>query len=103
MEDRVSLEKIREKIGKGEYQFSDHAVKRMIERHIEPEEVEYVIIHGEVIESYPGDKYSPSCLVYGKTAEKRNLHVQVSCPPLVVVITTYEPDPEEWINGKTRK
>jgi len=66
------------KISKGEYRFSDHAVKRMIQKSIDRREVEEAISGGEVIEEYPGDKYSPSCLIYGKTEKGRNLHVQVS-------------------------
>jgi hypothetical protein len=57
----------------------------------------------EIIEEYPDDKYFPSCLIYGKTWKGRDLHVQISLPPLVVVITTYEPDPEEWIGFKIRR
>jgi hypothetical protein len=70
---------------------------------IDRREVEEAILKGEIIEEYPDDKYSPSCLIYGKTKEGRDLHVQVSLPPVVVVITTYEPDPEEWIGCKTRR
>ena len=44
----------------------------------------------EVIEEYPADKYSPSCLLLGFTAETRPLHIQVSDPsrPIIKVITT---------------
>ena len=75
----------------------------MIERSIYRSEVEHVIMTGKIIEEYPDDKYSPSCLIYGKTEDKRNIHVQASFPPSVVIITTYEPDPEEWIDYKTRR
>ena len=30
-------------------------------------------------------------------------HVHVSLPPDIVIITTYEPDLEEWINYKIRR
>lgn len=56
-----------------------------------------------VIEEYPDDKYSPTCLIYGKTRAGRVLHVQVSLPPLVVIVTAYEPDSEQWIDGKIRR
>lgn len=65
--------------------------------------VEEAILSGEIIEEYPDDKYSPSGLIYGKTENGRDLHVQISLPPTVVVITTYEPDSAEWINGKIRR
>ena len=91
----MTLDGIRNKIKEGQYGFSDHAVKRMIKRSISRREVETVINEGEIIKEYPHDKYSPSCLVYGKTEAGRDLHIQVSLPPIVVVITAYEPDPEE--------
>ena len=74
-------------------------IKRSILRH----EVEEALCVGEIIEEYPYDKYSPSCLVYGKTVDGRGLHVQVSLPPVVVIVTAYEPDPEEWINFRIRR
>ena len=91
----MTLDGIRDKVRAGGYGFSDHAVKRMIKRSILRREVETVISGGEIIEEYPHDKYSPSCLVYGKTEAGRDLHIHVSLPPIVVVITAYEPDPEE--------
>ena len=94
---------IKDKILKGEHRFSEHAVKRMIKRDIERFEVEEAIINGEIIEEYPDDKYSSSCLIYGKTKNGRDLHAQVSLPPKVVVITTYVPDHSEWINCKIRR
>jgi len=99
----MSIKEIQDKIAKGEYRFSDHAVKMMIKRSIERYETEDAIINGEIIEEYPHDKYSPSCLVYGKARTGRHLHVQVSLPPTVVIITAYEPDPNEWIDYKIRR
>ncbi len=89
----MSITEIQSKIQTGEYRVSDHAIKRMIKRAIERYEVIQAVFSGEIIEEYPGDKYSPSCLIYGRTQAGRDLHVQVSLPPKVVVITTYPPDP----------
>jgi hypothetical protein len=97
------IKALQDKIAKGEYRLSDHAVKMMIKRSIERYEVEDAIMKGEIIEDYPDDKYSPSCLIYGKARTGRHLHVQVSLPPTVVIITAYEPDPDEWINYKVRR
>jgi hypothetical protein len=99
----MTINLIKDKILKGEYRYSEHAIKRMIKRFIERFDVEEVIINGEIIEEYPDDKYSPSCLIYGKTKNGRDLHVQVSLPPKVVIVTTYEPDPFEWIDCKVRR
>jgi hypothetical protein len=99
----MEIEEIRVKISVEEYRFSDHAVKRMIKRNIERIEIEEAVITGEIIEEYPDDKYSPSCLIYGRTKSNRHLHVQVSIPPTVVIITAYEPDESEWINYRVRR
>jgi hypothetical protein len=99
----VTIERIKDKIRTGKYRFSDHAVKRMIKRAINRYEIEDAVMSGKVIEEYPDDKYSPSCLVYGKTHKGRNLHVQISLPPSVVIITVYEPDESEWIEYEVRR
>lgn len=69
-------------------------------------EMKEAIASGEIIEDYPKDRPIPSCLIYGKTKKGRSLHIV--CAPLIdeetlVIITTYEPDPEKWINFKRRK
>ena len=99
----MTIEEIHNRIRQGKYSFSDHSVKRMIKRNVTRQEVESTILTGEIIEKYPDDKYSPSCLIYGKTENGRDLHVQVSLPPLVVIITVYEPDQEEWVDCKIRR
>lgn len=57
-----------------------------------------------MIEGYPDDKYSPSCLLLGFTKSDRILHIQVSqMESDVTKITLYEPDEKEWINYRTRR
>jgi len=85
----MTLDVIRDNIREGQYRFFEHAVKRMIRRSVSRKEIEEVILEGEIIED------SPSCLVYGKTGEGKPLHIQVAFPPVVVIITVYEPDPLE--------
>lgn len=87
-----------------QYIITSHASDRAVQRDIDAFEIEEAVIAGEVIEDYPDDKYSPSCLILGKTEAERILHVQVSYPPKVKVITVYEPSPDEWESDwKTRK
>ncbi|MFN7637316.1 MAG: DUF4258 domain-containing protein, partial [Pseudanabaena sp.] len=59
----------------------------------------------EVIEDYPDDKYSPSCLLLGFTREERSLHIQVSRieSDVVKIIALYEPDPVQWIDYRRRR
>ena len=92
------IDTLRQKISRGQVEYSLHAVRQMIAREISPEEVVQTMLAGEVIENYPDDKYGPSCLVCGMTKSSRVLHVQCTHPsrPLVKVVTAYEPDPAEW-------
>ena len=99
----MELSGIRDRIKAGVYRYSDHAVKNMISRSIDRSEIEEAVSKGEIIEEYPQDKYSPSCLVYGKTKSGRDLHVQIALPPAVVIITVYEPEEIEWIDCKVRR
>ena len=92
------IDQLRQKVARGSVEYSLYAVRQMIARNITPEEVAQTVLAGEVIEDYPDDKYSPSCLVLGRTANRRPLHVHCSQPsrPLVKVITVYEPDSAQW-------
>ena len=92
------IDQLRQKIANGQVEYSLHAVRQMVARNITPEEVAQTVLAGEVIEDYPDDKYGPSCLVFGRTASRRPLHVQCTHPsrPLVKVITAYDPDPAQW-------
>jgi hypothetical protein len=58
-----------------------------------------------IIEDYPDDKYSPSCLILGLTINNRPLHLQVSRreSDMLTIITLYEPDQTEWINYSQRR
>lgn len=86
------------------YILTAHVSDRAIKRDIHASEIEEAVISGEVIEDYPDDKYGPSCLIAGKTRNDRNLHIQVSYPPDVKVITVYEPSADQWeADFRTRK
>lgn len=86
------------------YLFTAHASQRGVQRGINSTDIEEAVIAGEVIEDYPDDKYGPSCLILGTTISGKVLHIQVSYPPNVKLITLYEPSSDEWENDwKTRK
>lgn len=100
------LDEIKSKIAGSKYEFSKHAVDQSIARDISVDELEQALDNrSEVIEDYPDDKYGPSCLVLGFTDNDRPLHVQCSHPerPLIKIITLYEPDPDLWIDYRSRK
>jgi hypothetical protein len=101
-----TLEQIRSKILRRQYEFSKHAVDQSIIREISVAEVEQAISgRSEVVEDYPDDKYGPSCLILGFTKAGRPIHLQCSYPkrPLIKIITLYEPDPDRWEDFRVRK
>ena len=99
------LQEIRQQLKAGEFEFTRHALKRSIERNISDQEIREIGETIEIIEDYPDDKYSPSCLLLGFTQANRVLHLQVSTieSDRIKVITLYEPDPTEWIDYKLRR
>lgn len=91
-----NLAEIRQRFAEGRFEFSRHAFKRAIERNVGEIEIRQAGAASKLIESYPEDKYSPSCLLLGYTEAGRALHLQVSLASseLVKIITLYEPDPD---------
>ena len=82
-----------------------HAFKRVVERNISEVEIRQAGARAEMIEDYPDDKYSPSCLLLDFTKQGRPLHIQVSYAEadLVKIITLYEPDQNEWLDFSQRR
>ena len=89
----------------GEFEFSRHGLRRMVERNISKSEIQEAGAAAEIIEDYPNDKYSPSMLLLGFSATGRALHVQVSCAETekTKIITLYEPNASEWIGFRKRR
>lgn len=100
-----TLEELRRQLSVGEFEFSRHAFKRAVERNISEMEIKQAGAVARIIEDYPDDKYSPSCLLLGFTRTGRPLHLQVSYADtdLVKIITLYEPDEREWIYFSRRR
>jgi len=99
------LQRIQKAIRYAEIGLTLHAQQQMTTRRIKVSEVREALLSSsaEVIEDYPGDPRGSSCLVCGQAAG-RVLHVHISHPPEIVVITAYQPDPARWEpNLKKRK
>ena len=73
----MNLDKLRECIKSGEYEWRQHTLNRIIERKIPLKSVIEVVIEGEVIEDYTEDKPFPSCLML-RLIEGKPIHVVVS-------------------------
>jgi hypothetical protein len=99
------IRELRTKIANGQFEFSQHAVDQSIIRHITVQEIREAVASGQILEDYPDDTYGPSCLLLGFTLSDRPLHILCSYPsrPLVKIVTLYEPDPDQWIDFRTRR
>ena len=100
-----SLEEVRRQLSSGNFEFSRHAFRRSVERNISEQEIRESGIAADIIEDYPDDKYSPSVLLLGLSADGRPLHFQVALDnaPLAKIITIYEPNPGEWVDYRKRR
>lgn len=74
-------------------------------RNISEQEIKEAGENAKIIEDYPDDKYSRSCLLLGFTKAGRPLHLQISYvdSDLVKIITLYEPYPNKWQNFSKRR
>ena len=82
-----------------------HVLNRFKERGIVFEDVQNVLLHGEIIEQYPNDYPFPSCLELGSTIHGKALHVCCGIGDNKIwLITAYYPSENEWESDlKTRK
>ena len=99
------IRELRSKMASDQFEFTEHSVHQSIIRRISVQEIREAFAKSQLVEDYPDDKYGPSCLVLGFTLADRPLHILCSHPsrPLVRIVTLYEPDPDEWIDYRTRR
>ncbi len=69
-----TLADIQKQLASGMFEFSRHALRRVVERNISEREIREAGANAELIENYPDDKYSPSALLLGGTRTGRWLH-----------------------------
>lgn len=84
--------------------FSGHAVIQMFKRNISVNDVEAVMMVGQIIKNYPDDKPFPSFLVLG-IVDNKVFHVVVSSDNSgnCYIITAYQPDSGLWNEDFTSK
>ena len=100
-----TIEEIRQRLAAGTFEFSRHAFKRSVERNISERDICEAGQRATIIEDYPDDKFTPSCLLLGFTHAGRPLHIQVSYieSEVLKIITIYQPDPAEWYDYSRRR
>ena len=100
-----TLDEVQGQLLGGEFDFSDHAFLRAVERNIGDSEIMEAGNSVFLVEEYEDAKYGPSALVLGFTLIGRPLHILVSLSdtPLLRIITLYEPDPDQWEDFTRRR
>ena len=89
----MDIEKLREAVGKDNFEWRKHTLIRMAERRISQDIVLKVVLEGEVIEDYPQAKHFPGWLMF-KMIELEAYHVVASYDPESnkgYIITVYKP------------
>jgi hypothetical protein len=86
--------------------FLPHTIRQMSrpDRMISTQEIERIIMTGEVIEDYPEDLRGHSCLILGFGQSNRPIHIV--CSPkneYLAIITAYLPDPLQWSSDFKRR
>lgn len=103
----MDLDIIKQLCSNGEMRWTEHIFKRLVQRNISMEDVQTVILNGEIIEDYPNDYPFPSCLIFGYRKGGDIIHVV--CAPddeqkELWLITAYIPNKDKWLSDfKTRK
>lgn len=78
---------------------SEHAYDEAVEDDLSVVDVIDETRHGEVIEDYPSDPRSPSCLVLLTADEGSPVHAVWAFDDgsgQAILVTVYRPDPQRW-------
>ena len=98
----MAVEQIREKLRIGGWRISIHAANEAAKDGLSPRDIRDIILTGKIIETYPERERH---LIYGVLPNSLPVHVVVdySDERLIVAVTAYIPDEQEWIAGQKRK
>jgi hypothetical protein len=102
----VDIQKIIAAITDNHVRITDHADEEAQADHLSFNEIFGSVFRGEVIEEYPDDWPYPSCLVYGETFRGDPVHSARAYNEengWAVLVTVYRPDPDRWIDWRTRR
>jgi len=102
----MDINLIIEAIRNNRIRITDHADEEAQADHLSFDEIYVSVFNGEIIEDYPDDWPFPSCLIYGNTFIGDPVHSVWAYNEenkFAVLITVYRPDPNRWINWRTRR
>ena len=90
--------RLREQASADAIRVTVHGHQEMVAEDIPYEAVREVLRDCQVLEDYPDHQRGPCCLVCGRMASGRFLHVVCATSlDVIVIITVYEPKPPKWV------
>ncbi len=102
----MDIQKIIDAIRRNSMRVTDHADEESLADRLSFDEIFFSVLQGEIIEDYPTDKPYPSCLIYGESFTGEPIHsvwAYNEKSEWAVLITVYRPDPERWLDWRTRR
>ncbi len=97
------IEQIRDQVSCQAIRVTAHAQAEMVEEEITLDEVLEALRSCRVLEDYPEHRRGACCLLGGRSAANRPLHVVcTTAQPVLIVITVYEPKPPRWPTPEER-
>ncbi|WKY46968.1 DUF4258 domain-containing protein [Eubacteriaceae bacterium ES3] len=101
----MNIEKLRVLYKQDLVFLTQHVIERCKQRNIRPSNIREAVMTGEIIEDYPNDFPTPSCLILGMTSFDVSIHVVIaSNGETAKIVTAYYPDKDKWeADLKTRK
>ncbi|MBI2266238.1 MAG: DUF4258 domain-containing protein [Armatimonadetes bacterium] len=102
----MNMVDVRGAINAGRVNVTNHADEEMEDDAITAAQLYDSVTQGEIIEDYPDDFPFPSALILGFDESSRPIHAVIAYSDvheMAFVITAYVPDPERWVNFRTRR
>ena len=103
----MDIDIIQSLVKEKKYRLTLHAENERDADSIAIEEIKDAFLSGKakIVEDYPNDPRGESCLILGFTKQNKPIHIVcvIENSAMLVIITVYRPDPDEWIDWKARK
>ena len=102
----MNIDNIINAIRNNRIRITDHADEEAEADHLSFDKILVSVFHGKIIEDYPNDWPYPSCLIYGDTFGGEPVHsvwTYNAKNRWAAPITVYRPDPNRWIDWRTRR
>ncbi|MBC8447395.1 MAG: DUF4258 domain-containing protein [Chloroflexi bacterium] len=99
---------IQARVRERRYRLTSHAEREREADQITAREIKQALLSSqcELLENYPDDPRGASCLVLGFTQANAPIHLVCGVAridEMVIIITVYRPDRDEWIDWRQRR